>query len=145
MKQHSKGEAACLGWADLNIREEDEVLHTYGLLGNAALLQTYGFVEERFYVMGLECGEGAFPHPYDFVRLPVDLLYQVFSRESHALCMHGTWICTAGVFVFQMHASLPRCTIGDVMSLMTGWEIPVNVVPLLTGVPDALSRGSPGR
>ena len=68
----------------------EEVLHTYGLLGNAALLQTYGFVEERFYVLGLEENEGAYPHPYDFVRLPVELLLEVVPHALQSVAViHG--------------------------------------------------------
>ncbi len=64
--------------AERDIAKGEQLLHTYGDLSNAQLLQTYGFVEDF---------EPGYDNPHNFVPVPTVLLLQSCSEagdEVHA-------------------------------------------------------------
>lgn len=63
-----------LWWgAERDISKGEQLLHTYGDLSDAQLLQTYGFVEAF---------EPGYDNPHNFVPVPVQLLLQSCSESG---------------------------------------------------------------
>ena len=59
--------------AERDISKGEQLLHTYGDLSDAQLLQTYGFVEAF---------EPGYDNPHNFVPVPVQLLLQSCSESG---------------------------------------------------------------
>ena len=66
-------QAELLGHAERDIAKGEQLLHTYGDLSDAQLLQTYGFVEDF---------EAGFENPHNFVPVPAQLLLQSCSESG---------------------------------------------------------------
>lgn len=63
-----------LWWgAERDISKGEQLLHTYGDLSDAQLLQTYGFVEAF---------EPGYDNPHNFVPVPVQLVLQSCSESG---------------------------------------------------------------
>lgn len=101
--------AACVStslncWcAERDISKGEQLLHTYGDLSDAQLLQTYGFVEEF--------GPG-FDNPHNFVPVPSVLVLQSCQEAAHAgqeVCSSAEVMCLEinGRDTMQHHATTP--------------------------------------
>lgn len=77
--------AYCL-CAERDISKGEQLLHTYGDLSDAQLLQTYGFVEAF---------EPGYDNPHNFVPVPIQLLLQSCSESRDEVTdMSSYWpIC----------------------------------------------------
>ena len=70
--------------AERDISKGEQLLHTYGDLSDAQLLQTYGFVEEF---------ESGFDNPHNFVPVPSALVLQSCQEAADAgeeVCLSRT-------------------------------------------------------
>ena len=63
--------------AERDIAKGEQLLHTYGDLSDAQLLQTYGFVEDF---------EPGYDNPHNFVPVPTVLLLQSCSEAGDEVC-----------------------------------------------------------
>ena len=76
------GHESSIVCAERDIAQGEQLLHTYGDLSDAQLLQTYGFVEEL---------EPGFDNPHNFVPVPAQLLLQSCNESADKVIRLLLW------------------------------------------------------